>query len=174
MSILIVAGGSELDEAIVRRLIEQGDDPRILEQSSGRRDLWRSLGAHVAVGDPADADLLERAAQNVRTIVVAGPEVDQLVLEAVVASAPRAGADRIVVCVPAIGEAVTRLLHESTLSYVLIATGRRGVLRRSTAAPELVAEAVDAADDLDGHPRLEVNLRDGSGMEDLGLVARDD
>ncbi len=42
----------------------------MIEADEPAADRWRSLGAHVASGPQWDADLVERAAQNVRTIVV--------------------------------------------------------------------------------------------------------
>ncbi len=170
MSVLVLVGGDDVDEPIVRRLLRQGDDVRVLEATAGRRELWRSLGAHLAVGDAADPDLVERAAQNVRTIVVITPQVTPEILQAVVTAAPLAGVDRLVACAPSFEGSASEVVRASALSFVLIASGRPGLLRRRAAAPGRIAAAVDAADDLGGDPRLEVDLTTGRGVADLGLA----
>ncbi len=169
MSVLVLVGGDDVDEPVVRRLLGQGDHVRILEATADRRELWRSLGAHVAVGDASDPDLVERAAQNARTIVVIAPQVTWDILQAVVTAAPLAGVDRLVACAPSFEGSASQVVRASSLSYVLIASGRPSVWRKRAAAPELVAEAVDAADDLGGDPHLEVDLTTGTGVAELGL-----
>lgn len=169
MSVLVVVGGSEVDEPIVRRLLAQGDNVRVLESTPVRRDLWRALGAHVAVGDPTDADLVERAAQNARTIVVVAPQATQDILRAVTAAAAPAGVDRVVVSAPSLEEHLVEVVRASSVSYVFIVSGRPGMWRRRRVASERLAEAVDAADDLAGDPHLEVDLTSGSGIAELGL-----
>jgi hypothetical protein len=169
VAILILAGGTELDTYVVRRLLAQGDEVRVLEKTAARREEWRGLGAFLAVGEADDPDLVERAAQSVRTVVLledpARPEVIANVLEA----APKAGVDRVVVCGAAIDAHVREALGAGDLSHVIIETARPGLLRRKAASPELVAEAVDAADDLAGDPRMNVDLTKPEGRKLLDL-----
>ncbi len=172
MSVLIVTGGDPLAEIVARRLVDQGDEVRVLEEDPSTRDRWRAVGVHVAVGDPADEDLVERAAQNVRTVVLLGAALTTTVVEAVIEGAGRAGADRLIACGAVVEEPLRRLIRSSRLDHVILATGRAGLLRRS-AAPALVAEAIDAADDLAGAPRLELDLTQRAAVRALGLAGPD-
>lgn len=153
MSVLLAGLDPELVAAVTRRLVAQGDQVRVVARSAARPP-----GAHVAIGDPGDDDLVERAAQGARTIV-AGVEGRAGAL----AGAARAGVDRAVLLggdpdgVP------------GSMSWVLLVTKRR--LRRSP-APEDVAEAVDAADDLAGEPRLVADLTTDEGWRALRLEPR--
>jgi hypothetical protein len=63
-------------------------------------------------------------------------------------------------------------LRESKLEYILLGSVvRRGLLgrRRASLTPEQLAAAVDAADDLSGGPRLELNLDDERAWRALKL-----
>ena len=170
MSILLFPQGrATLGRAVATRLLAQGDEVRVLVGPS-EADAWRGLGVHVAVGDPADADLVERAAQNCRSVVLLGRSAtDAGVLVAVAEGAANAGVDRLIACrgdekaaVPALGE---RWSH----GYVIVEQTSGRWPRVKTAPDELVAEAVDAADDLAGEPRIEVDLTDPLGRASLGL-----
>lgn len=169
MAILVITGGSDLDRVVVSRLVAQGDEVRVLEPTPERRDEWVAGGAFVAVGDAADPDLVERAAQNVRTILVLAGRVGPEVLATVLDAGPRAGVDRLIWCGPTIPDPVTSAVRAGPLDHVLIATGAGGLLRRRAAPSALIAEAVDAADDLAGEPRLEIDLADPSQLRLLGL-----
>ena len=167
MSVLLVHPDEELGGAIVERLIEDGDEVRVLVPSEGS---WRTKGAFVATGDAMDADLVERACTNVRTIVF--PFTDRKphtsLLDAVVPAASRAGTDRVIVCTPAATDDLVRLLDASTSSYAVLITGRRGFLPGRSVDPERVAAAVSAADDIAGEPKLVVDLGTEEGWQLLG------
>lgn len=167
MSILLVHPDEELGGAIVQRLIEDGDEVRVLVQSEGT---WRTKGAFVATGDAMDADLVERACQNVRTIVF--PFTDRKphssLLDAVVPAAARAGTDRVIVCTPSPADDLVRLLDASATSYAVLITGRRGFLPGRAVDVERVAAAVSAADDIAGEPKLVVDLGTEEGWMQLG------
>ena len=153
MSVLLVGLDPELVAAIVRRLTAEGDQVRVVAGAGTGHP-----GAHVAVGTPGDDDLVERAAQGTRTIV-AGVEDRAVAL----AGAARAGVDRAVL-VNGDPEGVP-----SSMSWVLLVTKRR--LRRGP-GPADVAEAVDAADDLAGEPRLVADLTTEEGWKALRLEPR--
>ena len=163
-----------LREALVARLLAAGDDVRALAPDADAAARWRALGAHVAVGGATDPDLVERAAQGVRTVVVAlrppraplgrAPSASEGVLESVVEGARAASPSvRLVVYADALREeerdAVARVEH-----IVLLARGLR------PPPAEAVAEAIDAADDLAGQPRVELDLRRSAAWETLGVA----
>ena len=173
MSILLIGLGEDVMPALISRLIAQGDEVRVLEVDEAASDRWRSLGAHIASGPQWDADLIERAAQNVRTIVV-GEYHDRDPVELMDALVEGGGFASNEMRVVIAGELQTRALsalRESKLEYVVLGiTVRRGLLgRRRTVNPEQLAEAVDAADDLAGNPRLELNLGDDRAWRELKL-----
>jgi hypothetical protein len=165
VSILLLVGEPGLDEVIVARLRERGDEVRVI--SDGDRRIWTDLGAFVASGDAADPDLVERAAQNARTLVSTGEKVSAGLMEVVLPAAAAAGVDRFVACAPRIDSEVASVAERSGLNYVLLSTGR-SVFRRGPTR-ERVAEAVDAADDLAGTPRLQIDLRQDRELGLLGL-----
>jgi hypothetical protein len=140
--------------AVVAKLLDAGDDVGVVEPSATEVGRWRRAGAHVARGQPSDADLIERASQNARTIVVL--EADEEILGAAIEGARLAGVERIVATSGRDRSKVTGLLRSSELDYVWLHTANR---LRAAASPADVAIAVDAADDLAGHPRLELALR---------------
>ena len=174
MAILLVGLEGRLREALVERLLAAGDDVRALAPDADAAARWRALGAHAAVGAAADPDLVERAAQGVRTVVVAlrptraplgrTPSAPEGVLESVVEGARAASPSvRLVVYADALRdeerEAVARVEH-----VVLLARGLR------PPPAEAVAEAIDAADDLAGQPRVELDLRRSGAWETLGVT----
>ncbi|MGH2774693.1 MAG: hypothetical protein ACRDJT_04570 [Actinomycetota bacterium] len=173
MSILLIGLDEDVMPALIGRLTAQGDEVRVLEADEAASDRWRSLGAHIASGPQWDADLIERAAQNVRTIVV-GEHHDRdpvEVMEALVEGGGFASPEmRLVV----VGEPQPRALdalRESKLDYVVLGSVvRRALLGKSRAlSPERLAEAVDAADDLAGSPRLVLDLRYEHAWRELKL-----
>ena len=159
MSVLLVAPPEELGRKILRRLVAQDDQVRVIEPAGGRAAMWRELGAFVAAGD-VDPDLIERAARNVRTAVFFAPPTTE-VLDAVKV----AGVGRIVLCSSRPAPAALDDIAASGLDYVVLVIPR--VRRRS----ELVAEAIDAADDLPGAVRTTVDLRRREALEHLGISA---
>jgi hypothetical protein len=159
VSVLLVAPPQAIGEALVERLIGAGDQVRVIELEREREARWRELGAFVAPTTSIDGDLVERAGHGARTIVVFDPDL----LEAVVDGAQAAGVGRIVVCSRRVRDKSLRAVDSSGLGYVAITTGRLGP------GPDVVAEAIDAADDLPGEPRLEVDLRQASSRAELRL-----
>lgn len=167
MSILLIEPDQDLGAAIVRRLVEEGDEVRVLV---GDPTGWKERGVYVAVGDPMDPDLVERACTNVRTIVFTftSKSVPVSLLAAVVPAARTAGTDRVIVCATGADERAKRWLENSNSSYVSLITGRRGFLPKRAVEADLVAEAVSAADDLAGEPKLEVDLTNEEEWSKLG------
>ena len=164
MTIVVLGASGELGAAVVNRLLEAGDDVGVIEPSPERAELWRRAGALVAPGSSSDADLIERAAQAARTLVVLG--ADQEVLNAAVEGARFAGVGRIIVTGPRSKPESIALLRASGLDYVVLVTGRRLL---GAASPADVGRAVDAADDLPGRPRLELSLRRAESWRELRL-----
>ena len=164
MTIVVVGVSGKVGAAVVNRLLEAGDDVGVIEPSPQRAEGWRRAGAHVARGSSSDADLIERAAQNARTLVVLG--ADQEVVSAAVEGARLAGVERIVATGARFEPALTALLRSSGLDYVVLETGRRLL---GDASPADVGRAVDAADDLPGRPRLELSLKTTEAWRELRL-----
>ncbi|HZJ50545.1 MAG TPA: NAD-binding protein [Actinomycetota bacterium] len=164
MSVVVLGASGELGAAVVNRLLEAGDDVGVIEPSPERAEGWRRAGAHVARGSSSDADLIERASQNARTIVVL--DADQEVLSAAVEGARLAEVERIVATGARTTPELIALLRSSGLDYVVLETGRRLL---GAATPADVGRAVDAADDLPGRPRLELSLRTTEAWRELRL-----
>lgn len=166
MSVLLVRPPGQLGPAVIDRLLSQGDVVRVIEGDASAAARWKRLGAFVARGSEGDSDLVERAAQDVRTVVVF--EDAQASIEAILEGAELAGVGRLVLCTPKPSEPALGLVRTSRLDYVVLRTARPGPWRRAQ-QPGSTAEAIDAADDLGGHPRLEVDLRDARGRRKLGI-----
>lgn len=174
MSILLIGLSAELTEVLVTRLINEGDEVRVLEDSDDNAESWRMLGAHIAHGSTWDADLIERAAQNVRTIVVGEHhrhDPAELMDEVVTGGGFASKDMRIVLVGDDLGAPALRRLRESPLAYVAlgVATRRSMLGKRRAPAPTILAEAIDAADDLAGAPRLELDLGDEQAWSELKL-----
>ena len=176
MSILLVGLGDDLLPPLIHRLTEQGDEVRVLEAGEEGGDRWRSMGAHVATGPRWDADLIERAAQNARTIVVGDRhERDPIeLMDAVIEGGGFASREMRLVIVGEPQPPALDALRASKLAFVVLGRAkRRGLLgRRPSLAPEALAEAVDAADDLAGDPRLELDLGEPEAWRELRLSPR--
>ena len=153
MSVLLAGLDPELVAAVTRRLAGEGDQVRVVARAGETY-----AGAHVATGEPGDDDLVERAAQGARTIV-AGTEGRGAAL----AGAARAGVDRAVL----IGGDADEV--PESLSWILLVTKRR--FRRGVGMAD-VAEAIDAADDMAGEPRLVADLTTDEGWRALRLDPR--
>ncbi len=171
MSVLIIGLEEELARTLTGRLVAQGDEVRVIATEGDDAEALRSLGAHIARGPFLDADLVERAAQSVRTIVVGAVEAGMT--NEILEGARAARVDRIVLCTPGPAAEQVGLLRASPGEYVVLTYPRTRWPRRSrVVAPESVATAVDAADDLAGEPRLELDLNEASSWDALGLEAR--
>jgi hypothetical protein len=176
VSILLIGLSEELTEELVKRLVNEGDEVRVLEDSDDNAESWRMLGAHIAHGPRWDADLIERAAQNVRTIVVGEHHIHDPteLMDEVVTGGGFASKDmRIVLVGDDLEVPGLRRLRESSLAYVAmgVATKRSLLGRRRVPEPATLAEAIDAADDLAGEPRLELDLGDEQAWSELKLTA---
>ena len=169
MSVLLVDPDEVWGPAIARLLLEEGDEVRVLTPHPSR---WGDRGVYVAPGDPLDPDLVERACTNVRTVVLTflGRKAPMSLVDGVLAGAIHAGTDRIVACAPSADADLIRALSAGGMSYVLVVTGRRGFLPKVTADAHAVAQAVSAADDLAGAPRLVVDLTTEAGRTELRLA----
>jgi len=163
MSILLIGDPGGLGEVLVRRLIAQGDEVRAIATDADVGDL-AGHGVHIARGPDLDADLVERAAQNVRTIV----SFDGEILPPVIEGARAARVERIVLCAPSVAEGVRQQLRASELEYVVLEPPRKGLFRRGV-SDEALAEAIDAADDMSGRLRLELDLNEADAWAMLDL-----
>jgi hypothetical protein len=173
MSVLLIGLGKELTPVLVTRLVAEDDEVRVLERNEDVTNEWRDLGAHIAGGPRWDADLIERAAQNVRTIVVgeAHDEDPRELMEAVVGGGGFASRTMRIVLIGEPGEAVLDIVRASSLEHVVLGVARRGLLGRKPAIdPSQIAEAIDAADDLAGNPHLELDLATPDAWRTLRLV----
>jgi hypothetical protein len=147
--------------------MDQGDDIRIIEPDPRRAELWKTVGAHVALGSPADVDLVERAAQQVRTIVVMEEATEWM--GAIVEGAASAGVGRIVAVARQTSRSAS-ILQTTALEWVLMKMPRRRLPSRAPRVDhDRIAEAIDAADDLAGPVHLELDLSDSSAWTALGL-----
>ncbi|CAN5522131.1 hypothetical protein BH24ACT26_BH24ACT26_08020 [soil metagenome] len=162
---LLIGPSAAIGEALVPRLLRQSDEVRVVEEDAGLAATWAALGAHVARGSRSDADLVERAAQNVRTIVVMPRPGDDAVelLSAVVDGATHASPSmRIVVCASHVDASVASVVKDSGLDHVVLRTGAKlgGFLPLTVerVPATALAEAIDAADDLPGSPKLDLDL----------------
>lgn len=175
MSVLLVGLDEERGPAVVAKLLAEDDIVGVIEEQAGRGDKWRDLGAHVAIGSPDDADLIERAAQHARSIVVFEHDTERArqILAAVLEGARLVPGEaaRIIYVADAPPREIVDALRGSAFDYVLLRLGRRGrlVRRRPTLEPEDLAEAINAADDLAGDPRLDVDPAHPDGRRALGL-----
>ena len=166
MSILLIGDPGSLGEVLVRRLISQDDEVRAIATEASGDDL-AGFGVHIARGEDLDADLVERAAQNVRTIISFEPSAE--VIDQVVEGARAARVERIVLCAATIPEPVRDRLRSSDLDYVVLESPRKGLFRKGV-ADDALAEAIDAADDMSGRLRLELDLNESASWALLNLV----
>jgi uncharacterized protein YbjT (DUF2867 family) len=173
VSVLLIGVDAELGAALIPRLIAQDDEVRVIEADENTAARWRSLGAHVAAGETTDSDLIERAAQGVRTLVLF--EGAAAAVEPVVEGASLARVDRLVLCSSGPQDDAMASIRASRIDYVVLRTGvgRRRLWggRNQALSHEVVAEAIDAADDLAGKPKLDLDLRQPASWRQLGLVA---
>ncbi|MEA2507603.1 MAG: hypothetical protein QOH48_2221 [Actinomycetota bacterium] len=171
MSVLLLGPPRGAGDAVIERLTSQGDEVGVIEADLEQADRWKALGARVAHGSPGDADLIERAAQNSRTVVLF--DIDDRMtdlLDAVITGASQTSVDRVIVVAAGSTISCVKMLRSSGLDYIVLHTPRhRTLFRRNAFAADAVAEAVDAGDDLAGHPRLELEVSHPAAARALGL-----
>lgn len=171
MSVLLINPADDLGSALVGRLIAEEDEVRVIADHSDAARKWTRLGAHVARGEAQDPDLIERAAQNVRTIVVfqhAPAPLDELVTAVVHGGSLASARMRLVVCLEQEAPAAEEVVRQSTLDYVLLRMGAPFARHRRPRVEE-IAEAIDAADDLAGNPRLDLDLTTTEAWKSLAV-----
>jgi Trk K+ transport system NAD-binding subunit len=165
MSILLIEPPTGPGTAVVKRLISQGDEVRVVDRSGSER--WKEIGAHVARGESTDADLLERAGQHCRTVVLFDPHEDAT--KTAVEAAKAARIERLIVCCTRSIPRLIETLRSSGLEYVVLTSATRGLRRKLSGTS--IAQAVDAADDISGHGvRLELDLSRPESWRKLGLT----
>ncbi len=168
MSVLLIGLGRDLGLVVTKRLVAQGDEVRVLLDEPRLAADYKAAGAYTALGHADDDDLIERAAQDVRTIVL-GEQCSDEEVEAAVDAAARARVERIVMCRRGI-DAVPQQVASSGRDFVILTMPpRRGFRRKERLSDALVAEAIDAADDLAGNPRLVLDLANAGAWEALNL-----
>lgn len=160
MSVLLAGLDPAVAAAVTRRLLAQDDQVRAIVGPG--QDASPYEGAYVARGDVADQDLVERAAQGARTIVLG--TVGAAARAAALDGASKAGVERAVL----VGQPVD---VPAGMSWVVL-VAPRSRLRRRGVAPDELAKAIDAADDLAGQPRLVADLSTPEGWTALGLDVR--
>lgn len=164
MSVLLIGLEPEVTAALIDRLVAEDDEVRVVEPDERNAQQWRDAGAHVALGSP-DEDLVERAAQGARTVIV-GDDVTGG--RQVLHGAARARVERIVV----FGHNIDP--DELEPNFVILRPPRRRLLRGPELSAGDAARAIDAAEDLAGEPQLVLDLGTGAGWRalDLGPPAR--
>jgi hypothetical protein len=95
------------------------------------------------------------------------PSTDPEPVAAVLEGAAAAGVDRLIACLERAKDMPS--LEGWAGGYVVLQRSSGRWPRVKTADDGLVAEAVDAADDLAGTPRLTVDLNEPEELEKLGL-----
>jgi hypothetical protein len=173
VSVLVIEPTDEVGTALVTRLLDQDDEVRVVAADPHAAQRWQALGAHVARGDAHDPDLIERAAQNVRTIVVL-EEPSTEVVAAVTGGGQLASPQmRLVLWLREPRPSAEEIVRGSGLDYVFLrgtpTAGRFVTAGRKRAALQALVEAIDAADDLSGNPRLDLDLTSSAAWRNLGL-----
>lgn len=159
MSVLLVGVDPALARALIPRLLDEGDQVRAVVAPG--EDAAAFAGAYVATGEHGDDELVERAAQGARTIVLGAAEAARA---AALEGAARAGVDRAVL----LGRGGEETIPNA-MSWVVLVTPRSRLGLRRGPSPEALAAAVDAADDLAGDPRLVADLATPEGWAALRL-----
>lgn len=169
MSVLLTGLDDELAAAVAERLIAQEDEVRIILTGGASSETWRARGVYVATGDLSDEDFVWRACGGVRTVVVEPSVVAGEEGAIFVAGARRAGVDRFVV----VGEAPPgdNVLDTGDVDRIILRLPKKGLLRRNPVTASDLAAAVDAADDLAGSPRLDLDLSVPDSWAQLRLEA---
>lgn len=161
MSVLLIDPPAGVGEPTVRHLVGEGDEVRVLVRAKDQAATWKAVGAYVAAGDLSDEDLVERACQNVRTIVVFEQPAPPLL-----AGARAAGVGRVI---SVTGSAIGPI---EDLEHVGLVVGRGRWWARSGCSDEDVALAISAADDVAIVPHGPVDLTEPRGWVSLKLEPR--
>ena len=175
MSVLLLGLESSFGSAVIQRLLDEDDIVGVIEEDRARGEEWKKFGAHVALGSPSDFDLIERAAQHVRSIVIveSGVSDSAAVVEATLMGARLVPGERarVIFVAAAPDPKIEETLNGSEFDFLIlrIATGKSFIRRSRPLAPEQLAEAINAADDLTGTPRREIDLGSDEGWSALGL-----
>lgn len=175
MSVLLIGLGRELALAVIERLTSQRDEVRVVDEDPAALRDYKAAGAHTALGATDDDDLIERAAQNVRTLVL-GESATEDTVRAALAGAARARTGRIVLCRRRSDPSPSEQLAGAMLDYVVlrIPGAPRALFKKHAALPVAsLAEAIDASDDLAGAPRLDLDLGDAAGWAALKMERPD-
>jgi hypothetical protein len=168
VSVLLLGVEDALAKATAERLIAQDDEVRIALETPGQGDAWRARGVHVATGDPTDDDFLWRAFTNVRTVVIGDSDgVGAEVFEVLPGAAKKANVDRLVILAGEPDALVDGATREG-IDHVVLRSRKGRIVRRAVEVQDLAA-AIDAADDLAGNPRLDLDLWSPAGWEALRL-----
>ena len=178
MSVLLVGLPARVARRLVDHLVAQGDEVRIVEQDQRAAEEWKARGAHPARGAATDADLIERAAQGVRTVIVGdargagGPAVVNAAVAGAKLAAARGEGVRLVLLAAHPPRDAVEAVRASGMDYVVLWTTASSQLWPPSARRRLddVVAALDAADDLSGNPRLELDLRDTGSWRVLGVA----
>ena len=160
MSVLLLNARPPLGHELAGRLLVQDDEVRVVETDPAAVEGWRSLGVHVAPAGDVDADLVERAAQGCRSVVLFedGPLELEAIAGVALEGATHARVERLIVAGREPNPRLVALLSGASLQFVVLWSGRSRLLKQPVAVAA-VAEAIDAADDLGGEPKLELDLR---------------
>lgn len=162
MSLLLVGLPETFAAMLVQRLLTEGDEVRLLIPERADPEPWKKLGAFVAQGDAGDSDLVERAATNVRTLVLGEDAAGfpQEGLDELIAGARRADVGRFVVCQAQPKQAIVAALKAAEVEFVVLTTAKKPLIGRAkTRIPiSKLSEAVDAADDIAGRIQAELDL----------------
>ena len=169
MSVLLVGVEDRLAATIASRLIEQSDEVRIMLDSPGERETWRNRGVYVAVGDAEDEDFVWRAAGGVRTVVASAERLSGSAGSVLVVAAKRAGVGRFIVLAAGSEPKLPPELIEEGADLIVLRLPKKKLLGKEKLSPADVAEAVDAADDLAGFPRLDLDLSEPDAWRELRL-----
>ena len=175
MSLLLVEGPvltkwSGVANALIDRLRLADDQVRVLLADDGDAGVVEGLreqGVHVAFGDPANGDLMERAAQGCRSIVLFEP--NEAMRDKAVEAARFARVERLIACTRA-GRASDTPEADAVASYVWLRGRPKGIVRPGVSW-EAFASAIDAADDLAGDVKLDLDLGTAEAWRTLGLEA---
>lgn len=157
MSVLLIGLSDPIARELIPRLVAQQDEVRAIEDRDDRADEWRELRAHVAHGPRDDVDLIVGAAQNVRTIVVGQRAFAEMSVILSAAAAAR-DVDRVVVCAGRIDPVVADAVQDAPVDHVILRLPRGRAFGRARLTTDAIAAAIDAADDLAGNPRLDLDL----------------
>jgi hypothetical protein len=162
MSLLLIGLPETFAAMLIKRLTAEQDEVRMLLPEGSDPSPWQRLGAFVAMGEAGDADLIERAATNVRTIVLGEGTADLSMEELgeLIAGARRGSVGRFGVCQRQPDPAWVEALRTAEVEFVVLATAKKPRIGKArTRIPiSKLSEAIDAADDIAGRIQAELDL----------------